>query len=445
LKRVLGTTIVFALVLAAVDCTAASRRLVRRLERAIAEIPYVDSHCHVPAPATIRDGVLKNGKYDVPYLLGQATYVAEFTYGKNWDEIGEALKINAHHAYYRPMVEAMRDLYGLGRDEELGEDNIDEISARMDAAHRDPGWYDEVLDRANIRHVVWLGGDSRRGREAMPSPRFHPLWNIDGDFVFLSGQDKKSKKWNVDSMMERFDVKLRGLDDMDGLIEREIATFFKRGGVGLKSTSAYFRALDFDDSVSREAAEEAFKKILAHKECGKEESKLLQDYLMTRVFKAVAAHKKPMQFHTGNQQNWGYLPWSDPTALNDLLYSGAWWDVKFVLLHGGYPFSREAITITRYFGNVYLDLAWMTLFSPAAAGNVVAEALDILDGSNLMMGTDTASLEGMYATVKFTRRVLAEVLADKIESGYLSEEVALQAARRVLHDNAAALYGLKRD
>jgi hypothetical protein len=48
----------------------------------------------------------------------------------------------------------------------------------------------------------------------------------------------------------------------------------------------------------------------------------------------------------------------------------------------------------------------------------------------------------MYGTVKFTRRILAEVLAEKVERGFLTEQVALQIARRILYTNALELYGL---
>jgi predicted TIM-barrel fold metal-dependent hydrolase len=99
--------------------------------------------------------------------------------------------------------------------------------------------------------------------------------------------------------------------------------------------------------------------------------------------------------------------------------------------------------LARYFGNCYLDLAWMVLFSPSAAKRTLAEAMDIVPIDRLMMGTDTANLEEMYGTVKFTRRVLAEVLAEKVAGGYLTEVAALSAARRILHDNAMELYGLK--
>ena len=84
----------------------------------------------------------------------------------------------------------------------------------------------------------------------------------------------------------------------------------------------------------------------------------------------------------------------------------------------------------------------MALFSPAAAKRALGDAIDMLDGRHLMFGTDSANLEEMYGTVKFTRRLLAEVLAEKVESGFLTEKAALQISRRILYENAVELYGL---
>jgi len=277
----------------------------------------------------------------------------------------------------------------------------------------------------------------------MPGPLWHSMWNIDG-MVYLEGQDKNSKKWNVEELQERFHSKLGGLKDLDKLIRGRIEDYFKRGGVGLKSTSAYFRKLDFAMDVPESEAAAAFSKVLAHKELSRKEAKALQDHNMMTVLDTVARLKKPIQFHTGNQQNWNIVENCNPLEMNPLFYSGRFADARFVLLHGGYPYTQESITLARYYHpTVSLDLAWMALFSPAAAKETLSQALDMLDGRQLMFGTDTANLEEMYGTVKFTRRIMAEVLAEKIQSGYWTEEVALQIAKRVFYTNAVDLYGLK--
>jgi predicted TIM-barrel fold metal-dependent hydrolase len=278
------------------------------------------------------------------------------------------------------------------------------------------------------------------------------MWNIDGSFVYLEGREtrkgpdgKKSDtgNWNVDNMQDHFKVKLKGLKDMEVLIQKEIEAYFARGGVGLKSTTAYYRTLEFDQNVPQAQAEQLFAKVLRHEKLDAKGSKQLQDYLMCKVLDVMALHRWPIQFHTGNQQNWNVVANSNPLGLNSLFESGRFSNARIIILHGGYPYTGEAITMVRYFKpTAYLDLAWMSLFSPAAAKQALSEAIDMLDGTQLMFGTDAANLEEMYGVSKFTRRILAEVLAEKIESGFLSEAPALRIARRILYTNAVELYGL---
>ena len=415
--------------------------LEERIYQKLLAMPYVDSHTHVPDPRGIKDN-LKEGKIDVVKLLGQSTYVAEFLSGSTWEEVKKGIVLYGNHPYYRTILEGLRDLYGMKPGEELTDANWQAVSERMDAAHRRDNWYDEVLrKRLGLTHIIWMDA-GKRGQADMPAPWFHPAWNIDG-MVYLAGYDEKKKEWSFDRFQKDAGKKIVTLGAMEKYMDAEIDSFFARGGATLKSTSAYFRSLDFDDTVSRSKAEGVFRKVAAHKKVSAAESRLLEDYLMTRVLTALARNKKPIQFHTGNQQNWNTVANSNPLGLNRLLVTGKWWDVKFVILHGGYPYSREAITMVRYFPNCYLDLAWMVLFSPSAAENVLGEAMDLVPADRLMMGSDTANLEEMYGTIKWTRKILASVLAKKVAGGYISEEVALNLGRRVLSTNAMELYGLK--
>lgn len=433
-------TLLAGLLLLSSHGLAADPALVARLVAKLQAIPLVDSHTHLPDPRTFMNG-FKDRKYDVVALLGGSSYVSEFTSGNSWDEVKKSLSVNAHHAYVRPYLEAFRDLYGLAPGAELNDTNWKAVGDRMDAAHRTPGWYDEVLrKRANISHLVWMNSE-HRGQSEMPDAKFHPIWNIDG-FVFVTEPDKK-KSWPLDRLKEAWKTRIGSLRDMESLIDREIDAFFARGGVSLKSTAAYFRALDFNDAVTRQTADPLFTKVSRKQTLSKTQKKDLEDYLMTRVLTACARGKKPFQFHTGNQQNWNTVANSSPLGLNSLLTSGRWWDVKFVLLHASYPYVEEGIMLARQYGNCYLDFAWAALYSPAAAKRSLHEAIDLLAGNQLMFGTDCANLEETYGTAKFTRRILAEVLAEKIESGYLTEGPALAIARRILHTNAMELYGLK--
>jgi hypothetical protein len=57
-----------------------------------------------------------------------------------------------------------------------------------------------------------------------------------------------------------------------------------------------------------------------------------------------------------------------------------------------------------------------------------------------MWGADCNHAEGIYGATEFTRRCVAEVLAEKIDAGDLKEEHALRIGKQILRDNALALF-----
>lgn len=57
-----------------------------------------------------------------------------------------------------------------------------------------------------------------------------------------------------------------------------------------------------------------------------------------------------------------------------------------------------------------------------------------------MWGADCNHAEGIYGATEFTRRCIAEVLAEKIDRGDLKEDHALGIGRQIFRDNALSLF-----
>jgi predicted TIM-barrel fold metal-dependent hydrolase len=118
----------------------------------------------------------------------------------------------------------------------------------------------------------------------------------------------------------------------------------------------------------------------------------------------------------------------------------------FVLIHGGYPFDREAIFLatTR---NIYLDSSAVELLLyPTEFKNVLRRWLEVYP-EKITFGTDAfpfgAALgveEVYWLGVHSTRTALAAALAEMVAAHEISEAKALQYAHAYLHDTAAQLY-----
>jgi len=73
------------------------------------------------------------------------------------------------------------------------------------------------------------------------------------------------------------------------------------------------------------------------------------------------------------------------------------------------------------------------------------EWLEVMPSDRIMWGADCNHAEGIYGATEFTRRCLAEVLAEKVAAGGLREEDALRVGRQVLRENALKLFPQLKD
>jgi predicted TIM-barrel fold metal-dependent hydrolase len=220
-------------------------------------------------------------------------------------------------------------------------------------------------------------------------------------------------------------------DTLDALRERvrsEVAAARGNGFVGLKTVAAYRSGLDVGapDAAGAAQALEGEPKRLA--------DKALLELLLSDALDANAGDPLPVQIHCGFGDADLFLPRADPTLLGPLIerYAGT----PFVLLHC-YPFVRQAGWLAHVYGNVWFDVS-LTIPHVWRAGEAVREALELAPTSKLLYASDASRTPELYhLAARWWRAALADVLAEALEAGE-----AEAAARRILRDNAIALYGL---
>ena len=118
-----------------------------------------------------------------------------------------------------------------------------------------------------------------------------------------------------------------------------------------------------------------------------------------------------------------------------------------MLIHGGYPFDREAGLLTAM-KNVYLDSSAMELvLYPTEFKDMLRRWLEMYP-DKITFGTDAFPFgerarrrRGVLARRPHRRgRALAAALAEMIAAREITETRAMQFAHMYLHDTAAALY-----
>nr|WP_275576961.1 amidohydrolase family protein [Thalassobacillus pellis] len=215
-----------------------------------------------------------------------------------------------------------------------------------------------------------------------------------------------------------------------------------------KIGAAYWRSLKVDKPTHHEASV-SFNKLKSYhlnEKLSPEEAKPLHDYLIHRVIQQSIKHDMPIQIHTGHQEpsvsdNGNIITNSKVSDLIPLLLE--YKEAKFVLLHGGYPYYDEFLSIVKNFPNVYGDLTWCYIISPTATKDILAKAIEMIPQSKLIgFGGDYSQVEGTYAHAKLARKVVAEVLENKVDGGDMTEADACEYADCIFRDNLIELYNL---
>ena len=81
----------------------------------------------------------------------------------------------------------------------------------------------------------------------------------------------------------------------------------------------------------------------------------------------------PVQIHTGYLAgNGNILDNGQPIKLNNLFLRYP--QAKFVLFHGGFPWTGEVAALGKMFPNVYLDLVWL----PQISREEAVSSLDVI-------------------------------------------------------------------
>jgi predicted TIM-barrel fold metal-dependent hydrolase len=152
----------------------------------------------------------------------------------------------------------------------------------------------------------------------------------------------------------------------------------------------------------------------------------------------IDQRRLPLIVHAGYS-----LPpeWASPRHLLDVLTRHP--DLRIDVSHSGWPDHGAAMILARERPNCYFNLCWTPLLSRALGRRMLSEAIDMLPLNKLLIGTDAGTPEAFVGAVRMTRRLLTEVLEEKVRQGQFDVEVAKRVAKAILLDNALEFYGIK--
>jgi predicted TIM-barrel fold metal-dependent hydrolase len=220
--------------------------------------------------------------------------------------------------------------------------------------------------------------------------------------------------------------------------QEELDAAIQDGAIAFKSVIAYRTGLD----VVPVSEAEARRDFEAHRLEAERAQKVFRDFLLCHTLDVARERGLWLHIHTAVGDPDIVYERANPARLYPLLHSQRFRANRVVLIHGGWPWVGEAAAMVAILPNVYLDVSEGALFGMPNVRQRIMEALEACPYAKILYGADGSLPEALWIAARRFKRVLARVLSDLADEGFCSPREALQAARMLLHDNAARLYGL---
>lgn len=321
---------------------------------------------------------------------------------------------------------------------------------------RGPAYFSDILDQLNIEQGVANRAlmadylDPKRFVWVFFADSF--MWPLDNQRetarnsdqqVYIPLQEKMLHRW---MQMENLSKLPADFSGYLAFVSRTLEHNQKKGAIAMKFEVAYFRSTKFSDPTPEQAAD-IYQRFVSGGIPSEAEYRAFQDYVFRYLITEGGRLHLPVHIHSAVGIG-DYFNLSESNVLNleNILRDPRYSNTIFVMIHGGYPYDRQAIWLAAA-RNVFLDTSETEiLLYPSEFKHVLKQWLETFP-DKITFGTDcfpyNATLgaeESYWLGVESSRTALAAALAEMISENEVTEAQALQLAHGYLHDNAVGIY-----
>jgi predicted TIM-barrel fold metal-dependent hydrolase len=388
--------------------------------------------------------------------------------GEKPDDEFDALPLDAIVPFRLPVrlnpsntefIRAWHDLYGYSHQDVSGAHIAELMKTKQRIiSERGDSFPASVLDQLNIETMFANRVAMGRG---LAAPRFR--WVAFDDALIFPLNNEAARRSNPDyrgffpgeeRLLKRYlsDLKVGALPlSLDEYLKRVVTPTLeaqkRNGAVAIKFEAAYLRKLDFDDPDAAKARA-IYARFVRGGEPPASGYKTLQDFLFYYIARAAGRLGMAVHIHCIEGAGGFYRQsGSNPLLLEAVFNDPALRKTNFVVVHGGYPFTKEMGSLMSK-PNVYADFSAQTFFTyPRELSEILRNWLEFYP-DKILFGTDAFSFgpevdwgEVAWLSNTTARHALALALTGMMNDGEINREQALTLARMVLRNNAMKLYG----
>ncbi len=410
-------------------------------------IEIVDTHEHIQNPGDSSQFLLLNKVSYFPSDMASAGAPSfndllkeGFNDEKLWDQFGKYYNYSRATSYHEQFMNTLRILYDYNKPYLVKED-VKPLYERMLANNyrNYDEWFANVYKTGKFKTMI-LDQYWNHFNPYVDTTYFKLVCNINS-IVMLVGEAAENKKVTsgkrLSELLNRQEVTAASLDEYLSVVNSVLSIFKNAGAVCIKNTLAYSRTIYFED-VSYDEASALYEK---QGELDRADKKKLEDFVFHHIIQQSVKLDMPIQIHTGYLAgNNSRLDNGQPMKLLNLFLKYP--KARFSLFHGGYPWTGDFVAIGKNFTNVYLDLVWLPQISKTEAIRTLHEMLDAVPYNKIMWGGDVSWIDDSIGSLELAKEVVATVLAERVDRGWMTEEMAIEIAGRIFRDNAIEFFEL---
>jgi predicted TIM-barrel fold metal-dependent hydrolase len=390
------------------------------------------------------------------------------TFGNDKDTDYDALPVETMEPSTEPVrtregtplvIEAWRQLFGY-RYSDRAPEHVRELQQRKKQLMQEKGlgYANWVLDQLGIE-IMFANRVAMGPGLAPPCYLWVPfedalMYPLNNSNLAAKNSDRKAFFADEDRLLQRY-LKECGYSAPPGSFDdylKKVVTAtlerHKRGGaIAVKFEAAYLRSLEFDDPAQAEAAR--IYSGLRRAVPTDASYKKLQDYIFRYIASECGRLGLAVHLHSAaGAGGYFHVGGANPLGLESVLNDPKLRKTNFVMVHGGWPFTREVAALLSK-PNAYADFSEQTFMNyPRAVAGAIREWLEYAP-EKVLFATDAYPFsEEMYweetAWVAATtgRQALGLALTEMLHDGEITRARAMEIAHMVLRDNARKLYNL---
>ena len=440
------------------------KSLIQKLEDALAEIPIIDMHTHL-----VGGKLAARGLHDVMlyHMVVTELYSSGCPSGKRLTEFpGWPLKDEAHqrirealpylqHIQNTSICWSLRtilaDLYDWKKP--ITEDNWQKLDDLIRERADDRAWQHSILDRLNIHRNATefarrgAGDDDDRLQYVLEWAMFNrcqwgefdtALYELErcwgsppGSPTPIGGKNRPATQRTVHSVAD---------------VHEAVRYYVKTIPVGKVVATAVSFSSQIDYSFVSDDEMEAAMKLRAA--AGVRERDIYASYVneafLTELEKIgdkivyqFSIGAEPLPFETGS-----VLPQRTLSQLGEIVARHP--KLRFQCFLASRHANQSLCTMVRELPNLSLAGYWWHNFFPDVIRQVMGERFDMVP-ANRQIGffSDAYCVEWTYGKAVLIRKLMAQALAQRVESGQFSMDDALNFSRTILFENPQTLIGMK--